>query len=92
MQKRKCLDMSELSCVFKDLGEHVPQKELERNFANYDTDRSGYIDFDEFVLGTLQFIQSHKDSLEKSEPAVPINSQSYGLDEVIPCSDLSWKL
>lgn len=81
MQKRKCLDMSELSCVFKDLGEHVPQKELERNFANYDTDRSGYIDFDEFVLGTLQFIQSHKDSLEKSEPAVPINSQSYGLDE-----------
>lgn len=68
VQKRKRLDKSELSTLFRDLGEHVPQKELEKWFSNYDKNRDGFIDFDEFVSGTLQFIQSHKDNFIRESP------------------------
>ena len=69
LQKRKCLDMSELSTVFRDLGEHVTQRELEIYFSNFDKNGDGSIDFQEFTLGTLAFIQSHQDQLRRPLPA-----------------------
>lgn len=71
LQKRKCLDMSELSTLFKDLGEHVPQKQLEKSFAEYDKNGNGVIDFDEFTLGTLEFLQSHKNILDDDDFRMP---------------------
>lgn len=76
LQKRKCLDMSELSTLFRDLGEHVPQKELEKWFSDYDKNGNGVIDFDEFTQGTLEFIQSHRDNLIKADVESPIQMMS----------------
>lgn len=85
LQKRKCLDMSELSTVFRDLGEKVTRRELEKCFASFDKDGNGSIDFEEFTLGTLEFIQTHQDSLASAEDApgdVELQGMSSFQDEV----------
>lgn len=78
LQKRKCLDISELSTLFKDLGEKVPQKELEKYFADYDKNGNGFIDFDEFVLGTLEFLQSNREILQDDSSMMPGDVEARG--------------
>lgn len=42
-----------------DMGERIPQKELLKIFSKFDKDGSGAIDFQEFVEGTAEYIQSN---------------------------------
>lgn len=53
-----CLDIGELSAVFKDMGEHISSKKLQELFAKFDIDGNGVIDYGEFVLGTTDYIIS----------------------------------
>ena len=91
VQKRKCLDMSELSTLFRDLGEHVPQKELEKWFIDYDKNGNGFIDFDEFTHGTLEFIQSHKDNFTKADIESPVKMSLLDDEDVSTIVALSTK-
>lgn len=50
------LSLSELTHVFRDLGERLSEKELAEVFADMDTDKSGEIDYKEFVNGTAHYI------------------------------------
>eukprot|EP00904_Undaria_pinnatifida_P012665 jgi/Undpi1/8529/HiC_scaffold_25.g10996.m1 len=50
------LDIQEFWAVFHDLQEHVQISELTVIFDEIDTDKSGLIDFDEFVTGVAKFV------------------------------------
>lgn len=56
-----CLKMQDLSAVFRDMGEQLTIEELDNNFAEFDSDHNGTIDYNEFVRGTAKYIATHKD-------------------------------
>jgi len=50
------IDLSELHTVFNDLGEHLPSEDIVKIFQEFDADRSGSIDYQEFVRGTAKYV------------------------------------
>lgn len=56
LDNNNTLSVSELTHVFRDLGERLTEEELEAVFVDMDTDKSGAIDYKEFVHGTAHYI------------------------------------
>ena len=62
------MNHNSLSCtyyhqVMVELGENIPQKELEILFTEMDTDHSGTIGYDEFVEGMAKHISRYSSCL-----------------------------
>jgi len=54
------MDSTELTALFKDLGERIDQAEMLKLFNAFDTDKNGIISFEEFVDGTAMYMVTHK--------------------------------
>ncbi|CAM9382036.1 unnamed protein product [Chrysoparadoxa australica] len=53
------LDLGELKSVFYEMGErHASQAELAALFAEFDQDKNGLVDFNEFCSGTAAYVHS----------------------------------
>jgi Ca2+/H+ antiporter len=53
--------MQELLAVFREMGETPTTDELTDTFAAFDIDKSGAIDYHEFVLGVVKYILNNRD-------------------------------
>lgn len=58
MNRDDAISSMELNSLMMDLGEHLSEGELDDLVAKMDSDRSGHIDFDEFVAAMPGFIRS----------------------------------
>ncbi|RYH27768.1 hypothetical protein EON65_13220 [archaeon] len=55
------LSTQELVAVFREMGENPTPEELERIFSEFDTDKSGSIEYREFIQGVAKYIVEHRD-------------------------------
>ena len=62
----KTIDLDELGDVFRSLGQHYTQAELEEMIQEIDTDKSGSIEFGEF----LQLMVKRERNLDTEEEMV----------------------
>ena len=82
--KNGTLDMDELGSVFRDLGENVSQKNLAILFKNMDKDKSGKIEYREFVSGVADYCLKHAEILRsnKSSSSSKMGDGEKGLSNV----------
>jgi hypothetical protein len=52
------------SSYASDLGEYLTTLQLVKIFSDFDQDRNGNVDFNEFVCGVVRYINSHQQILE----------------------------
>ncbi|CAM9392982.1 unnamed protein product [Sphacelaria rigidula] len=77
------LDIQELWSVFHDLHEQLQKHELENIFNEIDTDKSGYVDFHEFVSGVAKFMMEKTPNGRHTEDSSVVAEvqEADGVDE-----------
>ena len=58
------LDLVELACVMRDLGENVGHERLVELYDKFDSNDSGLVDFHEFVIGMADYIHQNAGILD----------------------------
>lgn len=53
--------------ISSDLGEILSSFQLVKIFTDFDQDRNGKVEFNEFVCGVVRYINSHQDILEGNQ-------------------------
>lgn len=61
----KRMDVDELQLFCKDMGELITREDVDRWFAEFDTDKSGYIDFNELSEATLKYLVAKYEAEEE---------------------------
>jgi len=61
------IDLNELNLLMKDIGQRLSQEEIREQFAQFDADHSGQIDFQEFVTGLVHYAKERQQNLFKKE-------------------------
>lgn len=77
------IGMSEFKVFLRDFHENVTENEVNTLFKKYDTDESGYIDYDEFVAACYSIITSthHSHSSTDAERHIASNVNEEDEDE-----------
>jgi hypothetical protein len=65
------LDLVDLSCVIRDLGENIGHEELVELYEEFDHSSSGLIDFHEFVIGMAEYIHRNAETIMKKVDPTP---------------------
>lgn len=88
--KDSTLSKSEVAIFFRDLNEHISNKELDDLFIKYDTDRNGNISLDEFINACYDIIkaghssESNRSSSARSVAAAAMESFGEEEEEEVP--------
>jgi len=61
------LDMTEIAGVLNDLGETSTAESSKKIFSQFDTDKSGFVEFGEFVQGMYSYIVENDDKVWKAD-------------------------
>ena len=70
------LDLVELACVMRDLGENIGHEKLVELYGEFDQNNSGLVDFHEFVIGMAEYIHRNSEILNQlDDPFREISSK-----------------
>lgn len=75
--------------VFRDMGEVNISKNIQDIFAKYDTDGNGEIDYNEFVDGTLAYVEENRTLLENERSVEKVWNIPYIIYFSIVCDKVS---
>lgn len=80
VDKSGSLNKDELLCVFNDLGERLTLSTITTIFNEFDRDRSGSIDYKEFVRGVACYVSAHESLLKSQEQEIELRTKSNDVE------------